>query len=169
LTTKGEQELDRTIAKCIDTVMDEQENQWDTDDDDWGRLAAATERVTRENVAQALEIAKQDEVDAKLAWDEEEEQTLGENNSNKEEESPTSKTRTKKKRSSRTDSKQSITSRTNKSDRKDPPGRNGSRSSKTRKELFSKLSKNAMFKNTPNLRSVAFIVEKALIDVAVNV
>jgi hypothetical protein len=69
-TTVGGDLLDSSIARYVDAVMDEQDHQWDIEGkESWDRIASISHAVTGESAQRALELAKHDEVDAKMAWD----------------------------------------------------------------------------------------------------
>jgi hypothetical protein len=144
LTEQGERDLERNISTCVDDVMDEQLRQWTTNEDDWDRLAAVSKRVTRESAKEALKTAKQDENDARLAWEEENDKS---NIGSEDETSTTSKAIKKKKplssskrnkSKSKKERERRATSR--KSDHKDPSVRKD-RSKNIKDEVFLKLSK----------------------------
>ncbi|CAJ1945376.1 unnamed protein product [Cylindrotheca closterium] len=57
-----------SVEQCIDAVMDEQEVQWDKEVDDYDRLAAVSEEVSRFSVSWALERARTDEKEAQRIY-----------------------------------------------------------------------------------------------------
>lgn len=69
LTTRGERKLDISIARCVDAVLNEQDRQWNEGIDDFERLALVSQQVTLLCADEALRIAVQDEVDARIAWE----------------------------------------------------------------------------------------------------
>lgn len=74
-TVKGGQELDEQIARAIDAVMDEQDRQWKIEQDDWDRIAVLCHAATADSAVRARKLALQDEIDAKEAWDKEDDLT----------------------------------------------------------------------------------------------
>lgn len=68
LTTRGEILLDQTISACVDAVMDEQEQQWENGIDDYDKIAEISSNATIQAKQNALQVALQDEQDAKLAY-----------------------------------------------------------------------------------------------------
>ncbi|CAJ1932503.1 unnamed protein product [Cylindrotheca closterium] len=63
-TQEAEEITTASIEQCIDSVMDEQDAQWEEEVDDCDRLAAVSKEVSRFSVAWALEKAIADEQDA---------------------------------------------------------------------------------------------------------
>lgn len=63
-TEDGERRFARSVEKCVDGVMDEQNSQWDMDINDWDRLAEVSLSVTDESKRRSRRIAVQDEKDA---------------------------------------------------------------------------------------------------------
>ena len=64
LTKEGEDIITSSVERCIDAVMDEQAAQWEEDADDFDRIAAVSEEVSRFSAAWALEQAITDEQEA---------------------------------------------------------------------------------------------------------
>ncbi|CAJ1932497.1 unnamed protein product [Cylindrotheca closterium] len=63
-TEEGEHLVTASIERCIDAVMDEQAAQWESDVDDFDRLAAISAEVSKFSVNYALEQAVADEQEA---------------------------------------------------------------------------------------------------------
>eukprot|EP00934_Nitzschia_sp_Nitz4_P000752 Nitzschia sp. Nitz4//scaffold69_size99277//53799//54683//NITZ4_004633-RA/size99277-processed-gene-0.21-mRNA-1//1//CDS//3329556715//752//frame0 len=68
-TQKGGKDLDDCIARVVDAVMDEQDRQWAGNCDDWDLIASISQQATVGSAARALEVAKEDTEEAKLAWE----------------------------------------------------------------------------------------------------
>ena len=69
LTTQGARERDADVTRCINAVLEEQERQWTHDNAiiDRDRIASVSQQATRPCVETALQLAQQDELEAKEA------------------------------------------------------------------------------------------------------
>lgn len=68
LTSRGGILLDQRIGACIDSVMDEQDQQWASGIDDFYKIATIASNTTVESKLNALTVALRDEQEAKLAY-----------------------------------------------------------------------------------------------------
>ncbi|CAJ1932493.1 unnamed protein product [Cylindrotheca closterium] len=59
-TTEGEQSSTNAINACIDAVMDEQDRQWERREDDYDRIAAISQEVSKCSVDRAIMRAIED-------------------------------------------------------------------------------------------------------------
>lgn len=76
-TTEGAVKLDETIARVVDAVMDEQDSQWASGQDNWDRLAEISKMVSKECRKKARALGKEDEAEALQAQKESEEDGAG--------------------------------------------------------------------------------------------
>ena len=63
-TVTGDKDLERRRVKCIDSVMDEQEDQWRLGVFDWNRFSRVSQKSSRECTSLAFRMAKRDELEA---------------------------------------------------------------------------------------------------------
>ena len=71
LTMEGGERLDTVLGAHVDAVMDEQDRQWESGQDDYEKIAEITMQLSVSAKQRALQVALLDEQDAKLAWDQE--------------------------------------------------------------------------------------------------
>jgi hypothetical protein len=68
-TEQGSVELDKSIARTVDAVMDEQDAQWTAGLDSWSEMAKVSRAVSKESRNRALELAEEDAREARKAYE----------------------------------------------------------------------------------------------------
>jgi hypothetical protein len=68
LTNRGYQLLIRIKNKCVDSVMDQQEEQWRSEIVDLERLAKASQQISKASIVIAIKMAKRDAQQARKAY-----------------------------------------------------------------------------------------------------
>jgi hypothetical protein len=68
LTDKGYKLLLQNKNKCVDAVMDVQEEQWRSGIVDWERLAKASQQISKASIVIAIKLAKRDTQQANKAY-----------------------------------------------------------------------------------------------------
>lgn len=71
LTMEGGERLDTAVGARVDAVMDEQDRQWASGQDDYEKIAGISMQLSEPAKQHAIQVALLDEQDAKLAWDQE--------------------------------------------------------------------------------------------------
>jgi hypothetical protein len=68
MTDKGYQLIIQMKNKCVDAVMDEQEEQWRSGIVDWVRMAKASQQISNASIVIAIKMAKRDAQQANKAY-----------------------------------------------------------------------------------------------------
>ncbi|CAJ1932533.1 unnamed protein product [Cylindrotheca closterium] len=69
-TQMGQHEMNQRIFSCVDSVLDEQDKQWTKGRNSTRRIAKASKGLTKTSRKIALELAKQDEKEARKVYEE---------------------------------------------------------------------------------------------------
>lgn len=68
-TQRGQHEMNQRIFSCVDSVLDEQDKQWTKGRSSTRKIAKASKSLTKTSRKIALELAKQDEKDARKIYE----------------------------------------------------------------------------------------------------
>ncbi|KAL3940429.1 MAG: hypothetical protein SGBAC_005037 [Bacillariaceae sp.] len=69
-TQRGQHEMNQRIFSCVDSVLDEQDKQWTKGRNSTRKIAKASKSLTKTSRNKALELAKQDEKEARKVYEE---------------------------------------------------------------------------------------------------
>lgn len=67
-TTERSESSTNSVDVCIDAVLDEQEMQWDREEDDFDRIAAISQDLSKCSIDRAIMRAKEDEREARRIY-----------------------------------------------------------------------------------------------------
>lgn len=68
-TQRGQHQMNQRIFSCVDSVLDEQDQQWQKQKSSTRKIAKASKSITKTSKKLALELAKQDEKDARKIYE----------------------------------------------------------------------------------------------------